>query len=213
MTSVLEHVVPTHLFLKGDITASLHHDLSRASQISWDLETSGLDWKHDKIALCQLHADDLPVAIVRINGRAPERLRDLLENPAITKVFHHAMFDVRFMAHHWHALPQNLACTKIAAKLVLPGEAAEQKLQSLVSRFLGITLDKSEQRSNWSARSYSDAQLAYAAGDVMHLSRLLNRLLSELESRSMRTLAERCFEHIPTRVQLELGRFGDVYQY
>jgi ribonuclease D len=213
MTSVLEHAVPAHLLVRSDISAHLHDQLSRAPYIAWDIETSGLDWKRDKIALCQLHTEQVPVTIVRINGRIPERLRDLLENPAVTKVFHHAMFDVRFMAHRWHARPQNIVCTKIAAKLLFPGETAEQKLQSLVARFLGITLDKSEQRSNWLARSYTDAQLSYAAGDVVHLRDLFEKLMHELDQRSLRALAEDCFAHIPARVELELGNFGDVYQY
>ncbi|HEV7766960.1 MAG TPA: ribonuclease D [Thermoanaerobaculia bacterium] len=213
MTSALEHPPPRHLLFEGDIPLSLYGELSRAPRIAWDIETSGLDWSTDRIALCQLHVENSPVTIVRISSQAPARLRSLLENATIRKVFHHAMFDVRFMAHHWNARPQNIVCTKIASKLLFPGQPDEQKLQSLVARFLGISLDKSEQRSNWFAGTYSSAQLAYAAGDVLHLPDLLDKLMTQLEERSLRSLADRCFEHIPTRVDLEINRFGDVYEY
>jgi ribonuclease D len=213
MTSVLEQSPPRHLLFEGDIPSALHRELSRATRIAWDIETSGLDWCTDRIALCQLHVENSPVTIVRISSQGPARLRSLLENAAIKKVFHHAMFDLRFMAHHWTVRPQNIACTKIASKLLFPGQPEEQKLQSLVGRFLGISLNKSEQRSNWFARAYSSAQLAYAAGDVIHLPELLDKMVAQLEERSLRTLAERCFEHIPTRVDLEISRFGDVYEY
>jgi ribonuclease D len=213
MTSALEHPPSRHLLFEGDIPSSLLDELSRATRIAWDIETSGLDWSTDRIALCQLHVENFPVTIVRINSQSPARLRGLLENAAIRKIFHHAMFDVRFMAHHWAARPQNIACTKIASKLLFPGQPEEQKLQRLVARFLGISLDKSEQRSNWFARTYSRAQLAYAAGDVIHLPDLLDKLLVQLEERSLQSLADRCFEHIPTRVDLEVKRFGDVYEY
>ena len=213
MTSALEHTPARHLLFEGDIPVSLHDELTRANRIAWDIETSGLDWATEQIALCQLYVESSPVTIVRITSQAPEHLRSLLENASITKVFHHAMFDVRFMAHHWAARPQNIACTKIASKLLFPGQPEEQKLQPLVARFLGVSLDKTEQRSNWFARTYSAAQLAYAAGDVVHLPQLLDKLLEELEERSLRLLVDRCFAHIPTRVDLEINRFGDVYEY
>lgn len=213
MTSALDHSPSGHLLFEGDISSSLHQELSRAKRIAWDIETSGLDWSTDRIALCQLHVESSPVTIVRITSQVPVRLCGLLENAAIQKIFHHAMFDVRFMAHHWSARSQNIACTKIASKLLFPGQPEEQKLRSLVARFLGISLDKSEQRSNWFAQTYSRAQLAYAAGDVIHLPDLLDKLMAELEERSLRSLADRCFDHIPTRVDLEIQRFGDVYEY
>lgn len=212
LTSALEQLPAPHQLFDGDLPPSVATQLSRAPRIAGDIET-GLNWSTDTIALCQLYADGLPVTMVRVTHTPPPRLRSLLENSAVQKVFHHAMFDLRFMAHCWSAHPQNVACTKIASKLLFPDKPDEQKLQRLLDRFLGVGINKAEQLSNWFAPSYSAAQLAYAAADVIHLGELLDKLLRELDRRSLRTLAERCYAHIPTRVQLEIGAFGDVFIY
>ena len=213
MTSALLHLPPAHRLFTGDIPASLRDDFARAERISWDIETSGLDWSGDRIALCQLYAENIPVAIIRIGSELPQNLCSLLADANVTKVFHHAMFDLRFMAHHWSVRPQNIACTKIASKLLFPGEPEEQTLQRLLSSILGIQIDKTERMSNWFAAAYSSAQLAYAAADVIHLADLLDVLVADLAAKGLLELAEHCFEHIPTRVELETGGFGDVFQY
>src|SRR5687768_4200625 len=105
MTSALEHSPARHLLFEGDIPSSLHGEFLRATRIAWDIETSGLDWATESIGMCQLHVENYAVIIVRITSQPPAHLRSLLENAAVTKVFHHAMFDTRFMAHHWGAVP------------------------------------------------------------------------------------------------------------
>jgi ribonuclease D len=213
MTSALEQVpAPYHSF-DGDLPSSLYEDFAAATRIAWDIETSGLDWSTDRIALCQLHADQLPVTLIRIGAVPPRHLRLLLDDSSLPKVFHHAMFDLRFMAHHWTAQPRNIACTKIAAKLLFPQQPEEQKLQRLLDRFLGIRISKAEQTSNWFATRYSSSQVAYAVTDVAHLGELFDALMTELSSRGLQPLAEHCFAHLSTRVTLDVGGFGDVYQY
>lgn len=213
MTSALEHVRPQYELFEDDVPPAPFAELSRAQRISWDIETSGLSWASDRVALCQLYASDLPVVMVRIGSSVPRNLRLLLENRQVLKVFHHAMFDLRFMAHHWNVRPANVACTKIAAKLLLPEKPDDQRLQSLLDRYLGLRISKEQQTSNWFAPAYSKAQIAYAIEDVVHLVELLDVMTHELQARGLRSLAERCFEHLPARVELELGGFGDVFQY
>ncbi len=179
--------------------------------LSWDIETTGLDWRTDELATIQIH-DRGSVAFVQHPDERPARLRALLESSETPKLLHHAMFDLCFMASKWGARPANVACTKIAAKLLrLP--SSDQSLAPLVNRYLGVALDKSRQTSDWMAPSLSDEQIAYAAGDVWYLEDLMASLRDELEGHGRWTLAEACFAHLPTRVALEIGGFGDVYVY
>lgn len=150
--------------------------------------------------------------LIRVNGRAANVI-SLLEDAAICKVFHHATFDLRFLMSQWNASAKNVACTKIAAKLLFPNDLPNQRLQSLTSRFLGITLDKAQQKSDWSATDYAKEQIEYAVNDVQYLPPLYAAMSEALDAAGLLVLARRCFAHIPTRVELELRGFGDVYTY
>jgi len=184
-----------------------------APLLACDIETSGLDWRTDRIATVQIYAPGLPIAIVRANGQPPRRLLELLSDARVPKIFHHAMFDLRFIAHHWNTIAANVRCTKIAAKLLHPNDPRSQSLQPLIETYLGIAVDKSAQMSNWEAKRLTRKQLRYAASDVVYLPNLLSVLREELVKRELWQLAERCFDHIPTRVELEVGGFGDVFTY
>lgn len=203
----------SYTVFEQDLPESVFRQIVAARRVAWDIETTGLAWAENQIRLCQLHYESAPVAIVRVSPEPPRRLTALLADHAIQKVFHHAMFDLRFMAHHWRATPRNLACTKIAAKLLFPHDEGAQHLQSLLHRYLGTAVDKTEQTSNWSASTLTRAQLSYAARDVVYLFDLLHALLAELERSGRRSLVERCFAHLPTRVELDVGGFGDVFTY
>src|SRR5215212_9043105 len=155
MTSIPHPRTAELTLAHGDLTDAEYAELSVARQIAWDVETDGLDWRNDAIRLCQLYSDSGTVALVRIGDETPARLMRLLSDAGIRKVFHHAMFDLRFMSHQWQVQPRNIACTKIAGKLLLRDQSEAQRLENLLRRFLGITIDKSEQRSNWAATAYS----------------------------------------------------------
>ena len=204
------HLESDTVMLVGDLDRTTYARLSK-SPLAWDIETTGLDWREDELRTVQIYDGVQAVVVTRISER-PEHLIDLLQSPAVPKVFHHAMFDLRFMAAAWDALPQNVSCTKIAAKL-LGIEHAQQSLAPLVSAYLGIALDKSQQVSNWSATELSPDQLSYAVADVWYLGDLLSRLRWDLEKLDRWVLAGQCFAHIPTRVALELQGFDDIYVY
>jgi ribonuclease D len=197
----------------ADLAVDVAETLSASPLLACDIETTGLDWSSDRIATIQLYAPGQPVAIVRVNGKVPRHVAQLLEDRRIVKLFHHAMFDLRFVARHWEVKASNVRCTKIAAKLLYPNERERQSLNALVAEHLGVRIDKNPQTSNWMARRLSKRQLQYAANDVVHLPALLDALRTELKKRDLWQLAQRCFDHIPTRVALEVGGFGDVFTY
>jgi ribonuclease D len=187
---------------------------SNAGIVAWDTETTGLNWREDRTAICQLYAPGGPVAIVRIGKKSPIKLRSLLSDPSIKKVFHNAMFDLLFMCYNWNVIPQNIACTKIASKLLnKSARGKEHTLKWLLKKNLGVQISKTERLSNWLSKELSSEQLAYAVGDVIYLLPLLDVLESKLESKGLLELARACFQHIPTRVQLNIKGYADPYTY
>jgi len=197
----------------GDISFEQEAAASAAGMVAWDIETSGLDWKTDRIALCQVYAPNHGTELVRLGADLPIRLMKLLSDRDIRKIFHHAMFDVRFMMFQWKVSPRNVVCTKIASKVLRRSEGPEHSLQELLRSSLGVKIDKGPRLSNWEAPQLERGQLAYATNDVVHLPQLLEWLSDALQRANRYDLAEACWAHIPTRARLEIGGFPDVYQY
>jgi ribonuclease D len=138
-----------------------------------------------------------------------------MEHVGTVKIFHHATFDLSFMAHEWSVSAENVWCTKIAAKLLWPGrdDRSSYSLQSLILHHFGVALDKGQRLTDWRATSYTRAQLEYAANDVAYLIRLRNELNQRLLASGLADFAEAVFRHIPVRVALDIAGFGDVYSY
>jgi ribonuclease D len=152
--------------------------------------------------------------LIRVDEKQiPERLVSLLENPRIMKIFHHAMFDLRFLHYRWRLIPANTACTKIASKLLTPERPEGHSLASLTQQYLGVTLNKTWRTSDWLSSNLAPAQLEYAGNDVVYLSSLLQSLMSTLKGRGLDDLARRCFAHIPAQVQLDVRGYKDVFGY
>jgi ribonuclease D len=185
-----------------------------ARLVGWDIETTGLDWRAERIATVQLRIEPGATLLVRLNGEVPQRLKAVLEDGRIRKVFHHAMFDLRFLVHHWDAKFENVVCTKISSKLLRNGvPASDHSLAALVGRYFGVDLDKTQRLSDWDAPDLNDEQLAYAANDVLFLHPLYLKLDREIRRQGLAGLRDRCFEHLRTRVELELCGYPDVFAY
>jgi ribonuclease D len=180
--------------------------------VAWDIETSGLDCLRDRVATCQLANRVGQVLLVQLDGTLPTNLANFLADPMTRKVFHYAVFDASFMARAWNVRPANLACTKVASKLLNPA-AKEHSLKALLSNYLGVTIDKSQRLSDWFAETLTTEQVEYAANDVVHLLPLSDVLFAQLEKRNLSALAEECFQHLPTRAVLESAGYGDVFSY
>ncbi|KMM46560.1 hypothetical protein CWIS_04475 [Cellulomonas sp. A375-1] len=201
--------------VEGDLPASLALELASAPEVAWDTETSGLEWRSDRLNLCQLHAPAVGTVLVRIGEQRPERLAALLSDPGVVKVFHHAPFDLRFMRVAWDARASNVRCTKVASKLLSPdAPSRDHSLAHLVWTHLQVRLAKGVVRtSDWSARELSDAQVEYAAGDVEYLLPLHRMLHTELESADLSAVYERCCSFLPTQVDVTLMGITDVFAY
>lgn len=197
-----------------DVSPELDWAARDSRVIAWDIETSGLDWENDRIATCQLYVPGHGIEIIRIGSQVPDRLRELLMSERVTKIFHHAPFDLRFMAHHWKVRPKSVACTKILSKIVRPDlESNEHSLKPVLMRYLQVEIDKTQQTSNWQSHELSAEQLKYAAKDVEFLIPLFEILMSIAGRQGLADVAERTFQYLPTRVETDLRKCGDVFSY
>jgi ribonuclease D len=143
------------------------------------------------------------VQIPKDHANAPN-LKALLGNPAIMKIFHFARFDLAALYHTFGVMPQPVYCTKIASRLSRT-YTDRHGLKDLVREVLNIDMSKQQQSSDWGAQQLNEAQLAYAASDVLHLHALRERLDAMLSREGRTELAKACFEFLPTRAKLDLG--------
>jgi ribonuclease D len=193
------------------MTVRLHRgdlpDLTRyTSSVAIDTETMGLNPHRDRLCVVQLSNGDGSADVVQIpkdHANAPN-LKALLGNPAITKIFHFARFDVAALYHALGVMAQPVYCTKIASRLSRT-YTDRHGLKDLVREVLNIDLSKQQQSSDWGAQQLNEAQLAYAASDVLHLHALRERLDAMLAREGRTELAQACFEFLPTRAKLDLG--------
>lgn len=209
MTITIDRVL-----VEGDISPEFEWAARDARLAAWDIETSGLDWRLDQIATCQVHVPGVGTEIIRMDGTVPERLRELLISERVTKIFHHAPFDLRFMRHHWNAAPHNVACTKILSKIVSPDiPNREHSLKPVLRRYLSVAIDKTMQTSDWMSPNLSREQLAYAAEDVEFLVPLFDRLMEAARANGVADIAEETFAYLPTRIETDLRGSGDLFAY
>jgi ribonuclease D len=188
-------------FHEGDLPAGV--DFGRIAAI--DSETLGLNPLRDGLCLAQISAGDGHVHIVRFNRKtyhAPNFVR-LLADPDTTKLFHYARFDVAVFRHYLKAETSPVWCTKIASKLVRT-YTDRHGLKDLVKEILDIDMSKQQQSSDWGAEKLSDAQLSYAASDVLHLHKLRAALEGMLVREGRLGLAQACFGFLNARSELDL---------
>ena len=188
-------------FHRGDLP-----DLFRYRDIAAiDTETLGLNPHRDRLCVVQLSPGDGTADVVQIAKGATDapNLKRLLADPSVTKLFHYARFDIAVLYHAFGVMAEPVYCTKIASRLVRT-YTDRHGLKDLVKELLGVELSKQQQSSDWGAATLTDAQMAYAASDVLHLHDLKARLDAFLAREGRTELAKACFEFLPTRALLDL---------
>ncbi|HUF86368.1 MAG TPA: ribonuclease H-like domain-containing protein [Thermohalobaculum sp.] len=193
------------------MTITLHaHDLpdglALGPVVAIDTETMGLNPHRDRLCLVQLSAGDGDAHLVQVakgQKRAPN-LGRLLRDRRTLKLFHYGRFDIAVLAHAFGAVARPVWCTKIASKLCRT-YTDHHSLKQLCRELLGVDLAKQQQTSDWGAENLSEAQLEYAASDVLYLHRLKAELETRIAREGRGALAEACFRFLPDRVLLDLG--------
>jgi len=183
----------------------LPDDVDLGSIVAIDCETMGLNPHRDRLCVVQLSGGDGNAHIVQIERgqtSAPNLTR-LLGDPNVLKLFHFGRFDIAAMYHAFGVLAAPVYCTKIASKLVRT-YTDRHGLKYLLDQMLRVDVSKMQQMSDWGADELTPAQLDYAASDVLYLHRLRDALNAMLEREGRSTLAQSCFDFLPTRALLDL---------
>ncbi len=203
------------------MTIRLHRgdlpDVSRyRNAVAIDTETMGLNHHRDRLCVVQLSPGDGSADVVQIpRGGAPAaNLTALLEDTNILKIFHFARFDLGILQQTLGVMPAPIYCTKIASRLVRT-YTDKHGLKDLVRDLLGIDVSKQQQLSDWGAAELTDAQVAYAASDVLHLHQLREKLDVMLAREGRTDLAAACFRFLPDRVRLDLAGWAaeDIFAH
>ena len=192
---------------EGDLPAGL--DLGPV--VAVDTETLGLSLVRDALCVVQLSSGDGHAHIVRLNRPDYDcpNLKALLCDPQIEKIFHFARFDVAMCKRHLGIVVAPIFCTKIASKLART-YTDRHGLKDLVKELVGVELNKQQQSSDWGAETLSEAQLAYAASDVLYLHAAKARLVAMLEREGRLEIAKACFDFLPARAELDLIGWPDM---
>ena len=174
--------------------------------VAIDTETLGLNPFRDRLYLAQLSSGDGVCHAVQFaaNKYDAPNLKRMLTDPATTKLFHFARFDIAMFRRHLGVDCKPVYCTKIVSKLVRT-YTDRHGLKDLVRELLGVELSKEQQSSDWGAPELSEKQLSYAANDVAHLHQLKTVLDAMLAREGRTGLAQACFDFLPTRAALDLA--------
>ena len=198
------------------MSITLHHDdlpdgLDLGYKVAIDTETMGLKLTRDRLCVVQLSSGDGTAHLVQIKAdkQPSPNLKSLLENPEITKLFHFGRFDLAVLRRDIGAVNGPVFCTKIASKLSRT-YTDRHGLSELVRELLEREISKQQQSSDWGAKTLTPAQQKYAAGDVLYLHQLAEKLEEMLIRLGRLELAEACFEFLKHRVALDLAGFDDT---
>lgn len=203
------------------MTIRLHkHDLpdlrSYPGSVAIDTEALGLNPHRDRLCLVQLSSGDGTADIVQIDAtpKPAPNLVALLSDDSKLKIFHFARFDVALLFQTFGVMPTPIYCTKIASRLTRT-YTDRHSLKELVREYLDIELSKQQQSSDWAAETLTDAQLNYAAADVLYLHRLVEQLDTRLVRESRTELARAVFDFVGTRARLDLAGWAgeDIFAH
>ena len=189
----------------------LPDDLDLGPIVAIDCEAMGLHPHRDRLCVVQLSGGDGNAHLVQVarDLRPAPNLTRVLADPATLKLFHFGRFDIALLRHSYGVTTAPVYCTKIASKLVRT-YTDRHGLKYLLSELLGVDISKQQQSSDWGAERLSTAQQEYAASDVLHLHRLRDVLDAMLLREGRADLAQRCFDFLPTRAELDLSGWPDT---
>ena len=193
-------------FHRGDLPV----DYDAGASIAIDTETLGLNPNRDRLCVVQVSKGDGTADVVQIprEGLRPAVLTRVLDDPGVLKIFHFARFDLAVLFHRLGVMPRPVYCTKIASRLTRT-YTDRHGLKDLVGELLRIDLSKQQQSSDWGAERLTEAQVEYAASDVLHLHALKEALEARLRREGRLHLAEACFRFLPVRAELDLLGWAD----
>lgn len=200
----------TNFLYKND----LPDGLNLGNSIAIDTETMGLNNRRDRLCLIQISSGDGKAHLVQFdkdNFNAPNLVK-LLTNKNILKIFHFARFDISILQLSFNIKIENIYCTKIASKLCRT-YTDNHGLKVLAEELVQVELSKKQQSSYWGSKEISEEQIKYAASDVLYLHKIKDRLDEMLRREERMELAQKCFDFLQTRCDLDLLGFDDIFKH
>jgi len=198
-----------------DLDEDTASSFSRAKYLAIDTEAMGLIHGRDRLCLIQLCDEKDNVACVKIetNQKSSPRVKLLLEEPSIEKIFHFARFDVAALASNLNIDVNTIFCTKIASKIART-YSPRHGLKEVIHELIGVELDKQAQSSDWGQiNALTEQQLAYAANDVRYLIEAKQKLTTMLKREDRWDLANKCFQCISVISELDRRRFTNIFEH
>lgn len=186
---------------QGDLPS----DLDLGKIVAIDCETMGLNPHRDRLCVVQMSGGDGNAHLVQIakGQKSAPNLCKMLTDPEVLKIFHFGRFDIAALHHAFGALTQPVYCTKIASRLIRT-YTDRHGLKALLQELLSVDISKQQQSSDWGSENLSDAQVEYAASDVLYLHEMKQKLDERLMREDRMEVAQSCFDFLPTRARLDL---------
>ena len=187
-------------------------DIVLAGDVAVDTETMGLHTHRDRLCVVQISDGSGDEHLVRFgpdSDYAAPNLRAILADPDRVKLYHFGRFDLAAISHYLGVVAAPVFCSKIASRLIRT-YTDRHGLKNLLQELLGIDISKQQQSSDWGAEILTDAQLEYAASDVLYLHKLRDVLNTRLEREGRMDIAQACFDFLPMRAQLDLAGWPET---
>ena len=207
--------LPDFQICDNDISPEVLEAYLKEPSLAVDTEAMGLVPQRDRLCTVQFCDTDNHIVVLRLERgvKTAPNLKQLMEADSVEKLFHYARFDVMMLKHQLGIETDPIFCTKVASKLART-YTDRHGLKDLIRELCGIELDKTSQCSDWGAvHQLTDDQLKYAANDVRFLIPARDRLVQMLKREERWELAQKCFEHISTRVELDILGYGNIFNH
>jgi ribonuclease D len=190
---------------KGDLPAGF----DCGPVVAIDCEAMGLNLQRDHLTLVQLSSGDGTAHLVQL-GRDYDcpNLKALLTDPKVVKIFHYGRYDIAMMLRWMGITCAPVWCTKIASKLART-YTDRHGLKDVAREVAGVELSKAQQSSDWGTAELSDAQMQYAASDVLYLHQIKAGLEAMLIREGRLEMAQACFDFLPMRARLDLAGWDE----
>lgn len=195
--------------VKQDLPVDIFEEFNQATELGVDCEMMGLNPHRDRLCLLQMSRENGSTALVQIDEtQPPTKLKQVLENKQVQKIFHYARADCAFLKIRLNIEVNNIYCTKLASRIART-YSDRHGLKELVKEFTGDNLDKTITTTDWGRSDLSDDQMMYAQGDVIYLFHLRRSLEEILKREDRYELFSAALNFLPHRIKFDVAGFGD----
>lgn len=197
-----------------NIFAEIASSIEAAGSVALDIETfgpledDGLNPWRGEIRLLSLRLDGRPPWLIDLQAAGYD-LGPLAKSlGAVQVIAHNLKFDALWLAVKCGVRIRKAFCTLTAARLLSAGTRPGNDLNKCLERYLGIRPAEDHSTSDWGGMFLTDAQLSYAARDVMHLHLLQETMALGLTRAGLDAVADMEMAVLPVIVDMEAAGFA-----